>query len=532
MLDEFLGPLLALSLGVFPALAILLFWLHRVSPLYTNARTLMREAEGSITFLFEDSCLVDATPRARDLFEKSGDDRSDWERFLSLLSARFPHLRSQLSDLATAGHKIISPEDDDAGWIDAEYWHGLARISLVQDADRPDQTIDPLTASAMEHELKTLRSIGEDAPQLIWKRDAEGVLVWANRAYIDLSEALFPILNSDIRPWPPRDVFSDVQRPAGTTPLISMHRIEFSDGSLPAFYEVTGIQRGTDAIYFAVDATAVVNARDAQHNFVQTLTKTFAQLSVGLAIFDADRRLILFNPAIVDLTDLPPDFLISKPTLFAFLDRLRDQQMMPEPRDYPTWRDQMVDLESAAEQGNYHETWSLPNGQTFKVTGKPHPDRAIAFLIEDISAEVSLTRRFRSQIDISDSVLNNLSTAIAVFSQGGSLILANTAYRTLWGSGLEGLLANRDFDEELGIWQRMTSPSPVWIKLSDAINQGTHPAPWSDSIKLDEMITLICRYAPLPDGLHQVTFDQVPQTNTRHTESEDAEISLSRERLG
>ncbi len=170
-------------------------------------------------------------------------------------------------------------------------------------------------------------------------------------------------------------------------------------------------------------------ARDNQRNFVQTLTKTFAQLSVGLAIFDADRRLVLFNPALHDLTLLPAEFLIARPTLFSFLDRLRDHQMIPEPKDYSSWRDQMGALESAAAEGSYHETWPLPNGQTFRVTGKPHPNGAIAFLLEDISDEVSLTRKFRSQIDISAAVIDNLETAICVFSSSGSLVLANECHR-------------------------------------------------------------------------------------------------------
>jgi len=521
---ELLETLIALSVGCVSAFAVLFFWLHSQSSVQSTARTLMHEAEGSITFLFEDEDLVDATPRARELLSYCETGGSDWDRFLSLLSARFPHLRSSLSDLATTGRKKISPEDDQSGWVDAEYWHGLARLTLIQDRDRPDQTIDPLTATAMEHELETLRSIGEDSPQLIWKRDAEGVLVWANKAYIELSETIFPHSDNEIRPWPPKEIFNDAPQPAGSAPVIDMHRIEFTDNTPPTFFEVTSLRRGRDTIYFAVDASAVVNARDAQRDFVQTLTKTFAQLSVGLAIFDADRRLVLFNPAIVDLTGLAPDFLIGKPTLFSFLDRLRDRQMIPEPRHYATWRDQMLELESAAEEGSYFETWNLPNGQTFNVSGKPHPNGAIAFLIEDISDEISLTRKFRTQIDVGDAVLNNLNAAVAVFSQSGSMILANTAYRALWGGDGEGLLASRDFDEELKIWQGVTTPSPVWIKLNDAIMRGSARFDWNETIWLDKKIGLTCQYAPLPDGNHQITFNQV--TADALTVEVDAESSF------
>jgi len=227
---------------------------------------------------------------------------------------------------------------------------------------------------------------------------------------------------------------------------------------------------------------------------------------VGLAIFDEERRLVLFNPALVDLTGLSAEFLIGRPTLFSLLDRLRDQNMIPEPKDYRNWRDEMSALESAAEQGSYHETWPLPNGQTFRVTGRPHPDGAIAFLMEDISDEVSLTRKFRSQIDTSNAVIDNLTSAVAVFSSTGAFIMANRAYRNMWGTQSEGSLKNIDFADELDIWQTASAPSPVWIKLRDTITKGGGDMPWAGSVWLDTHIELTCHYAPLPDGNHQITF--------------------------
>lgn len=504
------GTFGALGLGATAAIALLVIWIRANSATTITSRTLMQQAERSITFLFDDETLVDVTPRAKVLMDQGNTQRSDWENFLTLVSARFPHLRSQCSDLASAGRKTISPADGQHGWIEAEYWNGLARMTLVQDDDDPEEAIDPLTAAAMEHELETLRTIGEDSPQLIWKLDAEGVLVWANRAYIEMSEAIHTSDNNDIRPWPPRSVFQNTATPAGPAPVIDMHRIDVPSQNKPIWYEVTSLKRGTDTIHFAVDASAVVFSQDAQRTFVQTLTKTFAQLSVGLAIFDAGRRLVLFNPALTDLTTLPAEFLIGRPTLMSVLDRLRDQKMIPEPKNYTSWRDQMVALEEAAEEGSYHENWALPNGQTFRVTGKPHPNGAIAFLIEDISDEISLNRKFRSQIETTTAVIDNLASSIAVFSPSGTLIMANKSYRELWGAPSEGSLESRDFQDELATWKAGSAPSPIWIKLKDTLAQASGVS-WQGSVWLDSHVEVTCQYAPLPNGNHQVTF--MPLTN-------------------
>ena len=505
---DVLATAIALTLGLVSALMLLTMWISINGKTATTARTLMHEAENTITFLFEDDHLLDATPRARELLGSNVENTSDWEKFLMLLSGRFPHLRSQLSDLAAMGTKSISPDDGQPGWLQAEYWKGLSRLTLIQDQDDPAQTIDPLTATAMEHELQTLRSIGEDSPQLIWKQDAEGVLVWANRAYIELSEQIHPVSKNGIRPWPPREIFNNLPEPAGSAPIIDMLRIDLKAQADPIWYEITSLKRGHNTIHFAVDASAVVTAREAQRNFVQTLTKTFAQLSVGLAIFDADRRLVLFNPAIVDLTNLQPEFLIGRPTLFSFLDRLRDQQMVPEPKNYGTWRDSMLELETAAQEGSYHENWLLPNGQTYCVTGKPHPDGAIAFLIEDISDEISLTRKFCSQIDVGVAVLDNLSSAVAVFSPSGSLIMVNSAYRSLWGVHSEDSPINGNIRDELERWQNVSAPSPSWVKLNEIINKGGPSTPWNGDVWFEDHAEMTCHYAPLPEGNHQITFSE------------------------
>ncbi len=175
----------------------------------------------------------------------------------------------------------------------------------------------------------------------------------------------------------------------------------------------------------------LVKTEDAQRDFVQTLAKTFAQLSTSLAIFNRDRQLALFNPALVDLTGLSVSFLSPRPTIDSFFDALRENRRMPEPKNYKTWRHRMADLISAAETGQFEETWSLETGQTYRVTGRPHPDGAIAFLLEDISTEVLLTRNFRAELEMGQSLVDTFDDALAVFSHAGVLTFSNKAYDLL-----------------------------------------------------------------------------------------------------
>ena len=92
--------------------------------------------------------------------------------------------------------------------------------------------------------------------------------------------------------------------------------------------------------------------------------------------------------------------------------------------------------------------------------------------MEDISDEISLTRKFRSQIDTSAAVIDNLTAAVSVFSSSGSLIMANRAYRDLWGTDVDGSIASWDFSDEMMSWKSASAPSPVWMKLTDTLKRG------------------------------------------------------------
>jgi PAS domain-containing protein len=250
-------------------------------------------------------------------------------------------------------------------------------------------------------------------------------------------------------------------------------------------------------LHFAIHANPLVRAEEALRNFVQTLTQTFAHLPIGLAIFDRQRQLALFNPALSDLTRLEPEWLTARPTLHAVLDRLRDRRMMPEPKDYRSWREQLADLERAARNGTYEEIWPLPTGQTYRITGRPHPEGAVAFLLEDISAEVSLKRRFRAELELSQSVIDSLDEAIAVFSPSGRLVLSNAAYAALWGHDPSTTLGEVGIADATRHWRELTRPTPVWGELRDFASQASARGEWTAEVALKDGSPLSCRFSPL-----------------------------------
>ncbi|WP_170167062.1 PAS-domain containing protein [Paracoccus methylarcula] len=279
-------------------------------------------------------------------------------------------------------------------------------------------------------ELGLLRDVLDHTPTMIWRQDARDRVTWANAAYLGRAEEM-----AGSHVWPLPSLLNLPKTVSETETGFCRAKLEI-DGRI-LWFDCYSHEYGDERIFFALPADAAVRAERILREFVQTLTKTFAALHAGLAIFDHQRNLQLFNPALVELTGLPVEMLAARPGLTDFLDQLRERRMMPEPRDYRSWRKRISNLEAAAANGHHVEEWSLPGGQTYRVTGCPHPDGAIAFLFEDISTEISTTREFRGELMLGRTVLDGLDDALAVFDPGGKLVLSNRTYRDLWGDEAE-----------------------------------------------------------------------------------------------
>lgn len=458
---------------------------------------------------------MDASPVAHRILARQEPGLSDLAGLVTLLSRRFgSDLGSQVANLPAAGRLLFASSRGDE-ILEAEEQGGALRLVLGL-GEQGEAVIDRLLLEASRKELALLRGITEDAPQPIWAMDTSERVVWANRAYLDLADLARPAPPAERSApsrasgtaWPAAALF--VPRPGGAEERLHRRReaLALPGREEPLWFDVTTVRRGAGTLHFAADVGGLVHAESARLHFVQALAKTFAHLSTGLAIFDRQRRLVLFNPAFVDLTGLPIGFLSGRPLVQSVLDRLREAKILPEPRDYVSWREEVAALEAAAAQGHYAETWALPSGRTYRVTGRPHPDGALAFLFEDISDAVRLTRRLRADLDTARAALEASSEAVAVFGASGALSLSNARYAGLWGD--PGPADSGDLLGEVDRWQAACAPSPLLVCL----REGTRAASEGELRRLDGGV-LALRVTPLPRGATLVAFWDPPLGRVR-----------------
>lgn len=165
--------------------------------------------------------------------------------------------------------------------------------------------------------------------------------------------------------------------------------------------------------------------------FRRTMTQTFADLSVGLGVFDNDQHLITFNPALVELLGLPITFLSQRPSLFSFFANLRETGVMPEPENFAKWQEGLLQMVDESSDGVFNEIWYGLEGRALRVMGRPHPSGGFSFLVEDISKDIALQKMSKAQIRAHQFMIDKISIPMAAFDVSGELITKNAAFETL-----------------------------------------------------------------------------------------------------
>lgn len=444
-----------------------------------------------MSLLFDDGVLHHGTPIAlRHLALQPG--THVWDDLRDTMLANFPQFPDRAGtgehgSLTMSAADSSGPDQIDITWRGPLCWVTLTR-GIVQNHKtivRPDTG-----------ELINLRRASASLPNPVWQEDAAGKVFWHNEAYAALFQLAYGrAVEPDKRLFCEGDQNAPKRVSLRTAP-----------DEQPDWYELSVISVDSVTVFHATCINAVVAAEKAQRNFVQTLAKTFANLSIGLAIFDRNGQLVLFNPALIDLTGLPAHFLSARPTMLSFFDQLRENRRMPEPKNYLNWRQEIADVIAAATDGKYQETWSLETGQTYSIKGRPHPDGATAFLIEDISAEVTLTRNFRAELELGQSLLDTLDDGLAVFTPSGVLTFSNASYCALWGQEPQSAFADVTIADCMTAWRTNSEDNPLWQKVHDYIGTLGDKEAWEMPIILNDGSLVTCQLTSISSGATLLRF--------------------------
>lgn len=359
-------------------------------------------------------------------------------------------------------------------------------------------------AKSARDAFTALAGLIESAPIPMWHRTPDLKLSFVNQAYVDAvsAESGDVVIENAVELVEPVDGETAIARAAKAHELgVPTERLVASTvAGERRQMRVIDIPLGeTGVAGLAIDVQELMDARGDFRRLADTQRDLLDKMSAGVAQFDVDRAISFANLPFQRIFGFREEWLGAKPEFARVFERMRDNNKLPEVRDFPQWR---------AERENWflsavpvEENWLLPDGTHLRLLAQPTPDGGLILIFEDRTEQAQLASARDTLLRVRTATFDNLFEAIAVFASDGKLSIWNRRFGEIWGVEEAVLAKHPRFDELLasiaGQLQKASQVSILRELLQMTISSRE---PRRSQIRFADGRVFQFSTVPLPDG--------------------------------
>jgi signal transduction histidine kinase len=268
---------------------------------------------------------------------------------------------------------------------------------------------------------------------------------------------------------------------------------------------------------FAIDVQDLEDARAELGRYIESQRELADRMTAGTAQFDADRALSFFNRPFAMMTQLDPEWLSEQPEFDRVIERMRDQQRLPETRDFTAWKEERRGWFTSAEEV-VEEEWMLPNGDHIRVVAQPLPDGGLRLFLEDRTEQLRLASARDTLLRVRAATFDNLFEAISVFASDGRLYTWNSRFLEDWELDEEWLTSHPRVDELVPAMARKLVNPTAAAQIREMVRQTTNERQSATGrISMTDGRHFQFAAVPLPDG--NALFTMVDVTDSTRIEA-------------
>ena len=268
---------------------------------------------------------------------------------------------------------------------------------------------------------------------------------------------------------------------------------------------------------YAVDIEEMEEQVRTLRAFREAQRQMLDQLSVGVAQFGADRKLVSANQPFRRAFAWGP----GGGDYFEFVRFLREARVAgrtPEVRYFPSWRAERLGWFASGEPAE--EAWPLSDGTHLRVVAQPMPDGGLVLIAEDRTESLALSATRDTLLRTRTATFDSLFEALAVFAPDGHMQLWNRRFAAAWGLEQEALDGHPTADQ---LVEKLAASleKPKQAKAIGEIVRGAtlDRKQTGGRVALADGRTLEIAGVPLPDGNGLLTVLDI-------TDSQKAEDAL------
>lgn len=359
-------------------------------------------------------------------------------------------------------------------------------------------------------ETDTLRAFAAATPMPLWAKRTGGGLTFANAAYAQATEAtsITEAMDRSLELLDSADR-DDMARALAEGNAFTA-RVPVAIGGQRRIFDIHALNVAGGSAGIAVDVTEADALGAALVRMAEAHRRLLDQLSSGVAVFDAHKRLAFYNDSYRRLWDLDRTFLDSNPDDSSVLEKLRAERKIPEQPDFRAWRNRLHEAYRAVEPTK--DTWYLPDGRAVSIVTTPNPEGGVTYLFDDVTEGLKLQRQNDGLLRVQRETLDNLAEAVAVFGGNGRARLFNPPFARMWKLSADEL-AQQPHIETIEQWCRpLFDDDAAWQALRGAITGIDNRSSVQLRLERRDGSVLDCMTIPLPDGATMLTFQDVTDT--------------------
>lgn len=343
-------------------------------------------------------------------------------------------------------------------------------------------------------------------PAPVWVRGSDLSLRWGNQAFLEaanmpnLQSAL--AMNASLQKSETDLVASVLE--SGVD--IEATRYGLVDGERRAFSLKFVRLPDSSVAGFAIDMTQRAQAEGKLRLHIEATIDMLEGMPGAIAVFDSAQRLQSCNSTYARLWGFEEKWLDAHPTMGDVLDRLRATRKLPEQQDYAGWKAAQLRLFEVCVQP-YEEFWHLADGQSLRISVRPHLLGGLVFTIEDISEKLRLEASFKLLVRVQRATLDTVDDGIAIFGPDGRLVLFNTKFANLWHLREDELQTQPHFTKVAGWAEGRVGRDGIWGIVSAGIVSAEPERcnDWGKAVRADGRIISLSM-SRLPNGATIATF--------------------------
>lgn len=385
-------------------------------------------------------------------------------------------------------------------------------------------------SSNYKMDVSELDKILDSLPIYVWQKNRNLQITYCNDSYAKALEASKDyVISNNMRliSASRRGVYVD-QSLYSTKPKKSTEHVVINGSRRLLSIEETPFTKDGKSIGCAIDITDKEALEINFRNYQKHTEEVLNNISVPVAIFDANTILVFANQAIIRMFSVAEEDVYRNYKFSDIMNYLLSRDSIIASEDILKYKAKATELFREVIEPHC-TTLHLTNGDIVSVTVTPNHGGGLVFMFEDITDRVDLERKVNSVSSIYNKTLDAFSEGVIILGSDSKIKIANKATLDLWKKEKMEAYIGEFFQNSSRL---LTAESKAQLLDPSLLAMLSERVEFSKELQFLSGETIRCEYNLLPEGLGIVRFVNISdKVNLTKTIEEKKVITTQIDRL-